>query len=82
MSKSEQHRQVVQRLLDSKAVDFTTIGKVLGEVGPSLALSDYDGGDGFCGTMRFFIRIFRIENPGIPVESLTELSANAEELQD
>ena len=87
MSNSQQHRLVVQRLLESKAVDFTAIGKVIGEVGPSLALSDFDGVDGFCGTMRYFIRVFRL-NPGVPgtnefensVENLSELGANATEL--
>jgi hypothetical protein len=81
MSNSEQHRQIVKKVLDSKAVDFTAIGKVLGDVGPSLALADFDGIDGFCGTMRFFIRILRIDNPGIPVENLGDLGANAGELQ-
>lgn len=87
MSNSQQHRLVVQRLLESKAVDFTAIGKVIGEVGPSLALSDFDGVDGFCGTMRYFIRVFRL-NPGVPgtnefensVENLGELGASATEL--
>ena len=87
MSNSQQHRQVVQRLLESKAVDFTAIGKVISEVGPSLALSDFDGVDGFCGTMRYFIRVFHL-NPGVPgtnefensVENLGELGASATEL--
>jgi len=86
MSSSQQHRAVVERL-ESKAVDFTAIGKVISEVGPSLALSDFDGVDGFCGTMRYFIRVFRL-NPGIPgtnefggsIENLGELGANAREL--
>lgn len=81
MSKSQQHREIVQRLLDSGAVNFSAIGKVIGEVGPSLALSDYDDGIDFCGTMRFFIRILRVVNPGTPVENLGELGANAGELQ-
>lgn len=80
MSNSEQHRQIVQRLLDAGAVDFSAVGKVIGEVGPSLALSDYEGIE-FCGTNRFFIRVLRIDNPGIPVENLGELGASAGELQ-
>jgi hypothetical protein len=81
MSNVEQHRQIVKKVLDSKAVDFAAIGKVLADVGPSLALSDFDGDDWFCGTMRNFIRILRIDNPGIPVENLGDLGANAGELQ-
>ncbi len=81
MSNSEQHKQIVKKLLETKAVDFSAIGKVIGDVGPSLALSDYDGEDRFCGTMRFFIRVMVLHNPGIPVENLGALGANAGELQ-
>jgi hypothetical protein len=81
MSNVEQHRQIVKKLLDSKGVDFAAIGKVLGEVGPSLAVADFDDSDWFCGTMRIFIRVLRIDNPGIPVENLGDLGANTEELQ-
>jgi hypothetical protein len=58
------HQDVVRKLLDSKAVDFNAIGKAFAEMGPSLALMD-EPGDGFCGTMRYFIRIFRpwVTNP-------------------
>lgn len=87
MSNSQQHRAVVERLLEAKAVDFTAIGKVISEIGPSLALSDFDGVDGICGTMRYFIRVFRL-NPGVPntnefggsIENLGELGANTQEL--
>jgi hypothetical protein len=81
MSTSDQHRQIVQRMLDSKAIDFTAIGKVIGEVGPSLAVADFDDGINFCGTMRFFIRVLRISTPGLPVEDLGELGASAGELR-
>ena len=45
MGSSEQHRQVVQRLPDANAVDSTAIEKVIAEVGPSLAVSGFDGPD-------------------------------------
>ena len=80
MSHSEQHRQIVQKLLDTGAVNFSAVGKVIAEVGPSLAVSDYEGIE-FCGTMRFFIRVLRIDNPGIPIENLGELGASAGELR-
>jgi hypothetical protein len=79
MSNSDQHRLIVERLLESRAVDFTAIGKALGEVGPSLALSDFEG-EGFCGTMRFFIRVFRGPVVNNPIENLGELNASAGEL--
>jgi len=81
MSISTTHREVVSKLLDSRAIDFAAIGKVLGEVGPSLALLDDFEGDGFCGTNRIFVHCFRIFSPGTPIESLGELGAAAEELQ-
>jgi hypothetical protein len=80
MSVSNNHRQVVARLLESKAVDFTAIGKVLGEVGPGLAVADYEG-DWFCGTNRIFIHVLRVWTPDTPVDPLGELGAEAEELQ-
>jgi hypothetical protein len=85
MSNSDQHRLIVERLLESKAVDFAAIGKALGEVGPSLALSDFEG-EGFCGTMRSFVRVLYLPDPAVnplenPLESLRELDANAGELR-
>ena len=81
MSSSEQHKQIVKKLLDTKAIDFNAIGKVFGEVGASLALADFDGEDRFCGTMHNFIRVMILENPGIPVENLGELGVNTAELR-
>ena len=80
MSNSEQHKQLVKKLLDTKAVDFTAIGKVVSELGPSLSLAE-EPGDYFCGTNRIFIHIFHVFNPGLPVENLGELAANAGELR-
>jgi hypothetical protein len=81
MSASGLHREVVSKLLDSKAVDFAAIGKVLGEVGPSLALAEYIDGDPFCGTNRHFVHLYTVFNPGTVVDPLDELNANAGELQ-
>lgn len=80
MNNSEQHKQLVKKLLDSKAVDFNAIGKVIAEVGPSLSLAD-EPGDFFCGTNRIFVHIYRVVNPVVPVEELGQLAANAGELQ-
>jgi len=80
MGNSDQHRQIVRQLLESKAVDFNAIGKVVAEVGPSLSLAE-EPGDFFCGTNRIFIHIYRVFNPGNPVENLGELAVNAQELR-
>ena len=58
------HQEIVKRLLDSKTVDFAAIGKVVAEVGPTMALAD-EPWEGFCGTMRTFIHLF-ILNPHLP----------------
>jgi hypothetical protein len=55
------HQDIVKRLLDSNTVDFKAIGNVVAELGPSLALAD-EPWEGFCGTMRTFIRLY-ILNP-------------------
>jgi hypothetical protein len=80
MSNSDQHKQLVKKLLDTKAVDFAAIGKVVSELGPSLSIAE-EPGDFFCGTNRIFIHIYRVFNPGVPVENLGELAANAGELR-
>jgi hypothetical protein len=79
MGNSDQHRQVVRQLLESKAVDFNALGKVIAEVGPSLSLAE-DPGDFFCGTNRIFFHVYQIFGPNTPVENLGELGASAEEL--
>jgi hypothetical protein len=62
------HQDLVKKFLDTKAVDFVAVGKVVAEAGPSLSLAD-EPWDGFCGTMRTFFHCY-ILNPGLPrVES-------------
>lgn len=80
MSNSDQRRQIVKQLLETKAVDFNALGKVIAEVGPSLSLAD-EPGDWFCGTNRIFIHIYQVFGPANPVENLGELAANSEELR-
>ena len=68
MASEVSHRDIVKRLLDSKAVDFNAISKVVSEMGPTLALAD-EPWEGFCGTMRTFIHLYRIPIPlPTPVE--------------
>ena len=80
MSNSEQHKQLVKKLLDTKAVDFSAIGKVVAELGPALSLAE-EPGDFFCGTNRIFIHVYRVFNTGAEVENLGELAASAGQLR-
>jgi hypothetical protein len=74
------HQEIVKKLLDTKAVDFAAIGKAVAELGPSLATAE-EPWEGFCGTMRIFIHLYRVNTPGLPVENLGELSGVAEKLR-
>jgi hypothetical protein len=78
--KSNRHQEIVKTLLDSKAVDFEAIGKAVAELGPSLSLAN-EPWDGFCGTMRTFIRVYIIRGGGGVLEDLGELGAAGTELQ-
>lgn len=55
-------REIVQDLLDSGAVNFQAIGATVSKFGPSVALDGW-GDDWFCGTMRMFIRLYRLPGP-------------------
>jgi hypothetical protein len=75
------HQDIVKKALDSKAVDFAAIGKVVAELGPAMSLAD-EPWEGFCGTMRFFIRIFIVNpNPGGTVENLGAIRGATGEIQ-
>jgi hypothetical protein len=83
MSQRISHQEVVKKALDSKAVDFTAIGKVIAELGPSVSLAD-EPWEGFCGTMRFFVRFFIVNPPvggGGPVENLAALRGAVGEIK-
>lgn len=73
------HREIVKGLLASKAVDFAAIGKAVAELGPGRAVLD-EPWEEFCGTMKFFIRIYRLNFPSNPLENLGNLSHAAGEL--
>jgi hypothetical protein len=67
-------REVVSSLIESKAVDFAAIGAAIAKYGPSVALTP-DGEDWFCGTMRMFIRFYRIPDPIGPIVRIQDLAA-------
>jgi hypothetical protein len=80
------HQDTVKAVLDSKAVDFAAVGKVVAQVGPSLSLAD-EPWETFCGTMRLFLRIFILNPPiGFPpqwnsIADLAQLREIAGELR-
>ncbi len=82
MSSRVNHQEIVKKVLDAKAVDFAAIGKLVAELGPSVSLAD-EPWEGFCGTMRFFIRLFIINPLGrsVTVENLEALRGATGELR-
>lgn len=80
MSAMMRHNEIVKKLLDTKAVDFNAIGKMVAELGPAVAVAE-EPWDVFCGTMRTFIRVYRITGPGLPVEELGALGAAGKEIR-
>ena len=79
---SIRHQEIVSKVLENKAVDFEAIGRMVGELGPTMA-STYEPWEGFCGTMRNFVRVYRLSGVGVggPVEDLGQLAASTKELQ-
>jgi len=73
-------RAVVERLIESKAIDFEAIGRALAEFGPSAALT-MDGDDVFCGTMRRFVNVYRLADITSELEQLSALRAASGELR-
>jgi hypothetical protein len=75
------HHEIVKKLIDSKAVDFNAIGKMVTELGPSSAFAD-EPWDHFCGTMRFFIHLYRFPGPLGPLqlENLEKLGKTVSEI--
>lgn len=76
------HHDIVKRLIDSKAVDFNAIGKMVSELGPSIAVSD-EPWENFCWTMRMFIHFYRRPFPGpiFPMGDLNKLGDMARDIK-
>jgi hypothetical protein len=62
MSLNGRQREIVQTLIDTKAVDFQAIGSAVAQYGPTAAL-DYDYEPVFCGTNRFYVHIVQLPWP-------------------
>ena len=81
MANRVNHQEIVKKLIDTKAIDFKAIGATFAEVGPALSMAD-EPWDGFCGTMRTFVRVFIIHGPSSgSVEGLAALRGVAGELK-
>jgi hypothetical protein len=80
MSKlSESEREIVTTLLDSAAVNFEAIGTALAKHGPSAVVA-LDGEEVFCGSMRRYVRVYRLAGEQAPLEDLAKLREIGTEL--
>jgi len=58
MALTGREREIVETLVETKAVNFEAIGQALAKYGPTMALElDYE--EGFCGTLRFYVWSYR-----------------------
>lgn len=73
-SKASRHSEIVRSLISAKAVDFDAIGKFVAEQGPGISVME-EPWENFCLTMRTFIRLYRINGPGSPLENVGDLAA-------
>jgi hypothetical protein len=65
-------------LLDKGAFNFEAIGSTLATFGAG-SLSSMDPQDVFCGTYRYFIRLFRLRGPS-PLTNLLNLAGLSAEV--
>jgi hypothetical protein len=72
--------EIVKALIETKAVDFAALGQVFAEHGASASMT-LSGEDFFCGTVRRFIRAFKLNDVGNPVEQLSALQQLKSEVQ-
>jgi hypothetical protein len=73
-------QEIVKVLIETKAVDFQAIGNALAKHGASATLT-FSGEDIFCGTMRRFVRVFRIRDQVAGLEQLAELQRLSGEIK-
>ena len=76
---SQAEREIVKTLVDTKAVNFDALGSALAKFGPTAALN-LEGEDFFCGTMRRFVHVFRVRDPGVNVMDIEGLRGVSGEL--
>ena len=66
-------REVIGSLIETKAVDFEALGAAIAKFGPQIAMYP-DDDDWFCGTMKWFIRFYRLPDPRGPIFAMQDLS--------
>ncbi len=64
MPLTEREREIVRTLTETKAVDFDAIGRTLAQFGPTAAF-DLDYEPVMCGTMRYYIHLYRLPVPPV-----------------
>lgn len=64
--------EIKRQILDAQVVNFDALGKTIAKLGPSSIFWD-DPWETFCGTMRYFIRIFRLPPIGPRIPELERL---------
>jgi hypothetical protein len=77
---TDAEREVVTQLLDTKAVNFEAIGAAFAKFGPTAALR-LEGEDVFCGTMKRFVRVFRLRDELAELENIAQLRQLSGELR-
>lgn len=63
---------ISKALLEANVVNYEALGQMVTKLGPQLAMMD-DPWENFCGTMRYFIRIFRLPPIGPRIPELDRL---------
>ena len=81
MSRFSSHEQeIIKSLIDTKAVNFEAIGSAFAKQAGNATLL-LDGEDFFCGTMRRFIRLYRLNDTLGSLEQLGELQKIGTEMR-
>jgi hypothetical protein len=70
-------REIVNTLIETKAINFEALGKAIASVGPASVLADDDGWIRWCGND---LRIYRWPRPRFGLEELTVLRDIVREL--
>lgn len=65
-------KDITKTVIDSKVINFDALGKMVAQLGPQVVFND-DPWENFCGTMRYFIRIFRLPPIGPRIPELDRL---------
>ncbi len=65
-------KDISKALLEANVVNYEALGQMVTKLGPQLAMMD-DPWENFCGTMRYYIRIFRLPPIGPRMPELDRL---------